>query len=123
VDVENLLHELWLRCRMVDVAHVDDAKPYLSGWRIIWSSIAVAVSCDAAVMTTTGINEQSRGPWPGGADGGAQAARTGAAGPDRLALARVGERVAKIFRRYRIDGMGQAAIAVECIVSLAAVEK
>ncbi len=38
-------------------------------------------------------------------------------------LAALGPRVADIFRRYRLDGMGQAAIAREFGLSLSSVEK
>jgi RNA polymerase sigma-70 factor (ECF subfamily) len=39
------------------------------------------------------------------------------------ALAALGPRVERVFRRYRIDGIGQAAIARELGISLSSVEK
>jgi RNA polymerase sigma-70 factor (ECF subfamily) len=39
------------------------------------------------------------------------------------ALEALGPRVAQVFRRYRIDGIGQAAIARDLGVSLSSVEK
>ncbi len=38
-------------------------------------------------------------------------------------LASLGERVERVFRRYRIDGVGQATIAGELGISLSSVEK
>lgn len=39
------------------------------------------------------------------------------------ALAALGPRVDRVFRRYRLDGVGQAAIAAELGISLSSVEK
>ena len=35
----------------------------------------------------------------------------------------LGERVDRVFRRYRLEGVGQAAIAAELGISLSSVEK
>jgi RNA polymerase sigma factor (sigma-70 family) len=124
VDIEELLHELWLRCHKVDIDGIDDPKSYL--FRAAHNLVV-----DRARNATRGRHYEDAWDYTQNrASGGAEPATA-----ERRLLARekldeidralraVGERAASVFRRYRIDGIQQAAIAAELGISLSTVEK
>ncbi len=124
IDIEDLLHELWLRCHKVDIRRIDDPKSYL--FRAAHNLVV-----DGGRNALRGRHYEDAWDYTHNrASGGSEPptaerrllARERLGQVDR-ALRAVGERAALTFRRYRIDGMLQAAIAAELGVSLSTVEK
>lgn len=123
-EVEDLLHELWLRCRTVDTAEIADPRSYL--FRMAHNLVV-----DRGRNAQRGRRYEDAWDYTHSRAGGGSeppVAERRLIARERLveidrALNAVGARAAWIFRRYRIDGELQAAIAAELGVSLSTVEK
>jgi RNA polymerase sigma factor (sigma-70 family) len=123
-EVDDLMQELWLKACAVDPAGVDNPRSYL--FRIA-HNLVLNRSRDLARRRD---REAAWGYMHGRDRDGVEAATAerGLVARERLAaieeaLRGVGERAARIFRRYRIDGIDQRSIAAELNVSLSTVEK
>lgn len=123
-EVEDIMQELWLRACAVDPAAVANARSYL--FRTA-HNLVLNRARDAARRR----NREADWGYVHGRDrDGVEepTAERGLLARERLAtideaLRGVGERAARIFRRYRIDGIDQRRIAEELKVSLSTVEK
>jgi RNA polymerase sigma-70 factor (ECF subfamily) len=123
-EVEDLMQELWLRSRAVDPASVPNPRAYL--FRMA-HNLVLNRARDAARRQ----NREADWGYVHGRDrdGVEEAvAERGLLARERLvtidkALRGVGDRAARIYRRYRIDGVDQRRIAAELNVSLSTVEK
>lgn len=123
-EIDDILHELWLRCSNADACNVSDPKSYL--YRMAHNLIL-----DRSRRALRG--RECEGDWNyrhvqsiGGCEPAMAERRLLAKEHlERIdgALRAVGERAAWIFRRYRIDGALQGTIADELGVSLSTVEK
>jgi RNA polymerase sigma-70 factor (ECF subfamily) len=124
VEIEDLLQELWLRCRKTDIEGISDPKSYLF-------RAAHNLVIDHSRSASRGRRYEDAWDYMHNrASGGSEPpiAERSLLARERLvqidvALKAVGSRAAWIFRRYRIEGMQQAAIAAELGVSLSTVEK
>jgi RNA polymerase sigma factor (sigma-70 family) len=123
-DIEDIMHELWLRCHSVDASGVSDPKSYLY-------RIAHNLAIDRRRNALRGQRHEDAWDYMHSRAGGgaepATAERTLLA-RERLAqidqaLNKLGDRAAWIFRRYRIDKIPQYEIASELCVSLSTVER
>jgi RNA polymerase sigma factor (sigma-70 family) len=120
VEVEDIMQELWLRSCEVDPASISNPRAYL--FRMA-HNLVLNRARDAA------RRRHREADWGRDQDGvEAPAAERDLLARERLAtidqaLHGVGERAARIFRRYRIDGVEQRRIAAELNVSLSTVEK
>lgn len=124
-DAEDLLQDMWMKLEAKDLGPVADPLPYLY-------RMANNLMLDRYRSTTR--RERREQDWAGGA-GGVMAEPTDVVPIDermvlaerlkkaRAALAALGPRVELVFRRFRIEGVGQKAIAEELGVSLTTVEK
>jgi RNA polymerase sigma factor (sigma-70 family) len=119
-EVEDVMQELWLRACAVEPASVDNPRSYL--FRIA-HNLVLNRAREAA------RRRDREADWGRSRDGVEEpVAERGLLARERLAtidtaLHGVGERAARIFRRYRIDGVDQRRIAAELNVSLSTVEK
>jgi RNA polymerase sigma factor (sigma-70 family) len=122
-NVDDLLHELWLKARAVDT-EVERPLAYLY-------RMADRLVLDERRGATRGRSRD--GDWGYVHDRLSEAveqplaertliARERLSAADK-ALAAVGERPARIFRRFRVDGVDQREIARELGVSVSTVEK
>lgn len=120
---EDLLQDLWMRLRERDIGPVSDPLPYLH-------RMANNLMLDRYRSSIR--REKREQEWSGGGDMAERSPEPSA--DDRLVAAErlervrqeldgLGARVALVFRRFRLDGMGQKAIAEELGVSLTTVEK
>jgi RNA polymerase sigma-70 factor (ECF subfamily) len=123
-EVEDIMQELWLRSCAIDPASVGNPRSYL--FRMAHNLILNRAR-DAARRRN---READWGFVHGRADDAVEeaVAERGLMARERLArideaLRGVGERAARVFRRYRIDGVDQRRIAAELNVSLSTVEK
>lgn len=120
-DAEDVLHDLWQRISSARLEPVSDPISYLfraadnlvrdrrrSGIQRVRRQEAWHESAVASVVEAVGDR--------------ALIARQQLAEAERV-LEELGPRVSMTFRRYRIDGLGQSAIARELGVSLSSVEK
>lgn len=124
-DAEDLLQDMWMKLEAKDLGPVADPLPYLY-------RMANNLMLDRYRSTTRrGRREQD---WAEGA-GGVMADPADDIGIDdrliidekldqaRGILRALGPRVEMVFRRFRIEGVGQKTIAEELGVSLTTVEK
>ncbi|MEG3088796.1 RNA polymerase sigma factor [Sphingomonas sp. PB4P5] len=122
-DAEDVLHELWLRASSTDTGPIAAPLSYLyrAAHNLMLDrhrSVARARLRDRAWSeVNAGAGEVSEEPDAERLLIARQQARIAQA-----ALTRVGERAALIFRRHRIDGVEQRAIAAELGISLSTVE-
>jgi RNA polymerase sigma factor (sigma-70 family) len=123
-EVDDLLQELWLQSCTVDPAGIANPRSYL------FRAAHNLVLNRARDVARRRDREAAWGYVHGRDHNGVEEplAERGLLARERLAtvdkaLRGVGERAAKIFRRYRIDGIDQRRIAAELKVSLSTVEK
>lgn len=124
-DAEDLLQDIWIKLEAKDIGPVSDPLPYLY-------RMANNLMLDRYRSTTR--RERREQDWAGGA-GGVMADPSEDVPVDermilnqrldeaRAVLRDLGPRVELVFRRFRIEGVGQRAIADELGVSLTTVEK
>ena len=124
-DAEDLLQDMWMKLEAKDLGPVADPLPYLY-------RMANNLMLDRYRSATR--RERREQDWAGGA-GGVMAEASEAVPIDerlvlneqltraREALRALGPRVELVFRRFRIEGVGQKTIAEELGVSLTTVEK
>lgn len=122
-NADDLVHELWLKARAVEV-HVEKPLAYLY-------SMADRLVLDSRRGAARGRSRD--GDWGYVHDKMSEAAEAPTAERSLLArerlhrvdatLKQVGDRAARIFRRYRLDGVDQRGIARELGVSVSTVEK
>lgn len=122
-NVEDLLHETWLKALAVEVG-VERPLPYL--YRIADRLVLDARRGAARGRARDGDWGYVHGRLSEAAE--APVAERTLIARERLsaveeALREVGDRAARIFRRYRIDGVDQRDIAKEIGVSVSTVEK
>jgi len=122
---EDLLQELWVRAVSTEAGPIADPLSYLY-------RVANNLMLDRHRAATRAQRRDH--DWYVAADGTVPGA-SDAPSADRMlvarerlravdaALAALGERPAAVFRRYRIDGVGQRDIASEFGISLSSVEK
>jgi RNA polymerase sigma factor (sigma-70 family) len=123
-DVDDILQEVWLRACEVDPASVANPRSYLfrMAHNLVLNRARDAVRRRDRETDWGYVHGRDR-------DGVEEpSAERGLLARERLAsidkaLRGVGERAARIFRRYRIDGVDQRRIAAELNVSLSTVEK
>jgi RNA polymerase sigma factor (sigma-70 family) len=120
---EDLLHELWLRVAASSNAPVAAPLPYLyrAANNLMLdrhrSMVRAAARESAWRGVTTGQGERSEQP-----DAERMLIAREQARIAETALAKVGDRAAHIFRRHRLDGIEQRAVAAELGISLSTVE-
>ncbi|MFB0871995.1 MULTISPECIES: RNA polymerase sigma factor [unclassified Sphingobium] len=124
-DAEDLLQDMWMKLEAKDLGPVADPVPYLY-------RAANNLMLDRYRSSTR--RERREQDWSEGA-GGVMADPTEATAIDermilnqrleqaRAVLRELGPRVELVFRRFRIEGVGQKLIAEELGVSLTTVEK
>ena len=123
-EVEDIMQELWLRSRAIDPAGIGNPRSYLF-------RMAHNLVLNRARDTTRRRNHEAEWGYVHGCDRNGvvdPVAERGLLARERLdtinkALSGAGERAARIFRRYRIDGIDQRHIAAELDVSLSTVER
>lgn len=123
-EVDDLMQELWVLASSVDPTGISNPRSYL--FRMA-HNLVLTRARDAARQRD---REAAWGYVHGRDQNGVEdpLAERGLLAQERLAtvdrvLRGVGERAARIFRRYRIDGVDQRSIAIELKVSLSTVEK
>src|SRR3546814_9813877 len=120
-EAEDVLHDLWQKIAAAPERPVADPVSYL---------FRAAENHMRDIRRAKISREKRQFDWHGMGD----APEDGAAGERVLiareqlqqvqaALAALGSRVDHVFRRYRLDGVGQADIASELGISLSSVEK
>jgi RNA polymerase sigma-70 factor (ECF subfamily) len=120
VEVEDIMQELWLQSCELDPTSISNPRAYL--FRMA-HNLVLNRARDAA------RRRHREADWGRDQDGvDPPVAERGLLARERLAtidkaLRDVGERAARTFRRYRIDGVEQRRIAAELNVSLSTVEK
>jgi RNA polymerase sigma-70 factor (ECF subfamily) len=124
-DTDDLLQELWLKASSTIAGPVRDPLPYLF-------RTANNLMLDRRRALLRQVKRDSEWASPDGVSG-EQASETPSSeravfARDELAtteqaLAALGERTESVFRRFRLDGANQRAIAAEQGISLSAVEK
>lgn len=118
---EDVLHDVWQRIGAAPTGPIGDPVAYL--FRACENAMRDRHRSERARATreidwtTSGVAPE---PPPSGERVLIARARLREA---EAALAALGERTATIFRRFRLDGVGQAAIARELGVSVSTVEK
>lgn len=124
-DAEDLLQDMWIKLEAKDLGPVTDPLPYLY-------RMANNLMLDRYRSSTR--RERREQDWAEGA-GGVMADPSEDLAVDermilnerldraRVILADLGPRVELVFRRFRIEGVGQRLIAEELGVSLTTVEK
>jgi RNA polymerase sigma factor (sigma-70 family) len=124
VEVEDLMQELWLRACAVELDAIDSPRSYL------FRAAHNLVLNRAREMIRRRNREADWGYVHGRDQDGVEEAlaERSLLARERLAmidkaLRGVGDRAARVFRRYRIDGIDQRSIAAELNVSLSTVEK
>lgn len=125
VDAEDLLQDMWMKLEAKDLGPVADPLPYLY-------RMANNLMLDRYRSATR--RERREQDWAEGAGGVMADPSEDIAVDDRMilnerleqaraALRALGPRVELVFRRFRIDGVGQKRIAEDLGVSLTTVEK
>jgi RNA polymerase sigma factor (sigma-70 family) len=124
VEADDILHELWLRVSAADASEIENPKGYLFrmahnlalSWRLGESRRTVRETDWGYVhdLDQNGVEDAL--------------AERGLVARERLAmvdqvLRGLGDRVVKVFYRYRIDEIDRRTIAEELNVSLSTVEK
>jgi RNA polymerase sigma factor (sigma-70 family) len=124
-DAEDLLQDMWMKLEAKDLGPVVDPLPYLY-------RMANNLMLDRYRSSTR--RERREQDWAGGAGGVMADPSDDVPVDDRLILNQrldearsvlraLGPRVELVFRRFRIEGIGQKVIAEELGVSLTTVEK
>ena len=124
-DAEDLLQDMWMKLEAKDLGPVSDPLPYLY-------RMANNMMLDRYRSTTR--RERREQHWAEGAGGVMADPSEDIAVDERLIVAQqlqeaqavlhdLGPRVELVFRRFRIEGVGQRLIAEELGVSLTTVEK
>jgi RNA polymerase sigma-70 factor (ECF subfamily) len=124
-DAEDLLQDLWIKLEAKDLGPVTDPLPYLY-------RMANNLMLDRYRSSTR--RERREQDWAEGAGGVMADPADDLAVDDRMVLSEklaeaegvlraLGPRVELVFRRFRVEGVGQRAIAEEIGVSLTTVEK
>ena len=120
-DAEDVLHDLWQRVAVAPAQPVADPVAYLfrAAENLMRDRRRSTVSRERRQM-----HWHEAGATPEEAPLGERVliARERVRQAEAM-LAGLGSRVDQVFRRYRLDGMGQAAIARDLGVSLSSVEK
>jgi RNA polymerase sigma factor (sigma-70 family) len=122
---EDLLQEMWLRLSSRDLGPIADPLPYLH-------RMANNLMLDRYRSSVR--RERREQDWSGGGTGEFTEQSPEPNADERLIAAerltqvqaeldRLGPRVEQVFRRFRLEGMGQKAIAEDLGVSLTTVEK
>lgn len=124
-DAEDLLQDMWMKLEAKDLGPVADPLPYLY-------RMANNLMLDRYRSSTR--RERREQDWAAGAGGVMADPSEDVAIDERLILAErleearavlrsLGPRVELVFRRFRMEGVGQRLIADELEVSLTTVEK
>lgn len=124
-DAEDLLQDMWMKLKAKDLGPVADPLPYLY-------RMANNLMLDRYRSSTR--RERREQDWAAGAGGVMADPSEDVAIDERLILAErleearavlrsLGPRVELVFRRFRMEGVGQRLIADELGVSLTTVEK
>jgi RNA polymerase sigma factor (sigma-70 family) len=124
VEAEDILQELWVRVSTADIADIEDPQSYLF-------RMAHNLVLNRARDVTRRHSREADWSYVHGRDqdGVEEAlAERGVLARERLVmvdkiLRGLGDRAARVFHRYRIDGVDQRRIADELNVSLSTVEK
>lgn len=120
-EAEDVLHDLWQRIATMPSQPVSDAVAYLF-------RAAENVMRDRRRSSLTRARRQQDWHDVSAADAEEPLGTRGLIAREQLreveaSLARLGPRVDLVFRRYRLEGTGQATIARELGISLSSVEK
>lgn len=120
-EAEDMFHELWQKLGAQPDRPVGDPRAYLfrAAENLMRDMRRAAISRD---RRQSDWHDLADTPQERPAGERALIAREQLAAID-AALAALGPRVDRIFRRYRLDGAGQADIAAEWGISLSSVEK
>jgi len=120
-DAEDVLHDLWQRILVAPAAPVAEPISYLfrAAENLMRDRHRSAVSRERRESEWQDSDGEPQAP-PGGERVLIAHERLRQA---EAVLEGLGTRAATVFRRYRLDGMGQAVIARELGVSLSTVEK
>lgn len=120
-EAEDMFHELWQKLGALPGRPVGDPRSYLfrAAENLMRDMRRAAVSRDRRQSEWHDLSDT---PQERPAGERALIAREQLAAIDAT-LAALGPRVDRIFRRYRLDGAGQADIAAEWGISLSSVEK
>lgn len=123
--VDDLLQELWLKLGSVDTGPIANPLGYL--FRMADNLVLDHNRSDRRRARRDEVWTETAGSAVRGVSD-QPSAEAALLARERLrivaaAIEATGERTAAIFRRYRIDGIGQAEIAREMGISLSAVEK
>lgn len=124
-EAEDLLQDIWIKLEGKDIGPVADPLPYLY-------RMANNLMLDRYRSTMRRARREE--DWATGAGGVMADPMEAAAVDERLimterleeaqaALRALGPRVAHVFRRFRLEGIGQKLIAQELGISLTTVEK
>ena len=124
VEADDILQELWVRACTTDASDIDDPQAYL--FRMA-HNLALSWTLGA---TRRLVREADWGYVHGRDQNGVEdsvaerrlVARERLAMVDKI-LRGLGDRAARVFYRYRVDGIDQRRIAAELNVSLSTVEK
>ncbi len=120
-EAEDVLHDLWQRLVATPPAPVADPVAYLfrAAENVLRDRRRSSVSRERRQQDW---HDASNGPHEEATSERRLIARERLREAERV-LAAQGPRVSSVFRRFRLDGIGQAAIAKELGVSLSSVEK
>jgi RNA polymerase sigma-70 factor (ECF subfamily) len=124
-DAEDLLQDMWMKLEAKDLGPISDPLPYL---------YRMANNMMLDRYRSTARRERREQHWAEGAGGVMADPSEDIAVDERLIVAQqlqeaqavlhdLGPRVELVFRRFRIEGVGQRVIAEELGVSLTTVEK
>ncbi|SCW91240.1 RNA polymerase sigma-70 factor, ECF subfamily [Sphingobium faniae] len=124
-DAEDMLQDMWMKLEAKDLGPVADPLPYL---------YRMANNLMLDRYRSSIRREKREHDWAGGAGGVMADASENIAIDERMILTQrleearavlreLGPRVELVFRRFRIEGVGQRLIAQELGVSLTTVEK
>jgi RNA polymerase sigma factor (sigma-70 family) len=120
-EAEDVLHDLWQRLVVTPPAPVAEPVAYLfrAAENVLRDRRRSSVSRERRQQDW---HDASNGPHEEATSERRLIARERLREAERV-LAAQGPRVSSVFRRFRLDGVGQAAIAKEFGVSLSSVEK
>lgn len=120
---EDILHELWLRLAAAPVADVTAPLPYMmrAANRLMIDRFRSDRQAGARDDAWAALAAEPGGASPAPSVERVIAARQALRSVES-ALANQGERVERVFRRHRVDGLSQRDVAAELGVSLSTVE-
>ena len=124
-EAEDLIHDLWIRARAVDMVQIHDPLAFL---------FRMADNLMIDRLRSAARAQRREQGWCAAVDEGLAGASADPSieraliGRERLnavehQLAALGDRTVAIFRRFRLDGIGQRQIGEEQGISVSAVEK